>query len=190
MPRYHTKQNENYYTINRNLSKILSLFACSKVPFPPPPTAPCHLPTSTISPLSHTLQLPLLLLNFPFYSHNPSPLPLIYHCQRDSITHPPSFTNWAYMSGLSKVASCWHKSAPTWLVSASYSAWYFFMDGLFKWNISGLAANFDNSAVYFKTFWQPWHEGVPAPSQYNSCNCHYHCWHYITTTTSVYLITW
>ena len=26
----------------------------------------------------------------------------------------------------------------------------------FKQNIPGLAAYFDNSAVYFKTFWQPW----------------------------------
>ena len=55
---------------------------------PPPPTAPSHLPTSTISPLSHTLQLPNLPLNYHFYSHNPSPH-LIYHCQSDSITHPP-----------------------------------------------------------------------------------------------------
>ena len=26
----------------------------------------------------------------------------------------------------------------------------------FKLNIPGLAIYFDNSAVYFKTFWQPW----------------------------------
>ena len=31
--------------------------------------------------------------------------------------------------GLSKVAGCWRKSPPTWLVSAGYSAWYFFTDG-------------------------------------------------------------
>ena len=34
-------------------------------------------------------------------------------------------------SGLSKVASSWQKSPPTWLVSASYSAWHFFMDDVF-----------------------------------------------------------
>ena len=32
---------------------------------------------------------------------------------------------------LSKVASCRRKSLPTWLVSASYSAWHFFTDGVF-----------------------------------------------------------
>ena len=34
-------------------------------------------------------------------------------------------------SGLSKVAGCRWKSPPTWLVSAGYSAWHFFMDGIF-----------------------------------------------------------
>ena len=34
-------------------------------------------------------------------------------------------------SALSKVASCWWKSLPTWAVSAGYSAWHFFMDGVF-----------------------------------------------------------
>ena len=34
-------------------------------------------------------------------------------------------------SALSKVASCWWKSLPAWLVSAGYSAWHFFMDGVF-----------------------------------------------------------
>ena len=29
-------------------------------------------------------------------------------------------------SVLSKVVGCWQKSPPTWLVSASYSAWHFF----------------------------------------------------------------
>ena len=52
---------------------------------------------------------------------------------------------------LSKVAA-----AATWLVPASYSAWHFFADDILKENIPGLAAYFDNSAVYFKTFWQPW----------------------------------
>ena len=35
-------------------------------------------------------------------------------------------------AGLSKVAGYWRKSPPTWLVSAGYSAWYFFTDGFFK----------------------------------------------------------
>ena len=50
MPRYHTKENKNcmYYTINRNLGKILSLFTCSEVL-----SAPSHLPAFTTSPLSH-----------------------------------------------------------------------------------------------------------------------------------------
>ena len=34
-------------------------------------------------------------------------------------------------SGLSKVAGCQQKSPSTWLVSASYSASHFFMDGHF-----------------------------------------------------------
>ena len=73
MPRYHTKQNENYYTINRNLSKILSLFACSKVPFPPPQLPPVisllplflpsripynSLSSSSTSPFTPTTLLP------------------------------------------------------------------------------------------------------------------------------------
>ena len=28
--------------------------------------------------------------------------------------------------------------------------------GFFNYNIPGLGAYFDNSAVYFKTFWHPW----------------------------------
>ena len=34
-------------------------------------------------------------------------------------------------AGLSKVAGCQRKWLPTWLVSASYSAWHFFTDGVF-----------------------------------------------------------
>ena len=34
--------------------------------------------------------------------------------------------------GLSKVASCRRKLSPTWLVSAGYSAWHFFTDGVFQ----------------------------------------------------------
>ena len=88
MPRYHTKENKNcmYYTINRNLGKILSLFTCSEVL-----SAPSHLPAFTTSPLSHgcptapppppptTTFTPTTLL----------PPSLIYHCQSNSITHPP-----------------------------------------------------------------------------------------------------
>ena len=33
--------------------------------------------------------------------------------------------------GLLTVAGCWWKSPPTWLVSAGYSAWHFFTDGVF-----------------------------------------------------------
>ena len=53
--------------------------------------------------------------------------------------------------GLSEVASCEQKSPPTWLISAGYSAWHFFLK-----NIPGLATYFDDSAVYFKPFCQPW----------------------------------
>ena len=61
--------------------------------------------------------------------------------------------NAAIPAGLSKVASCQQKSPPTWLVLAGYPAWHFFTDGIFfKKKIPGLAAYFDNSAVYFKTF--------------------------------------
>ena len=59
-------------------------------------------------------------------------------------------------AGLSKVAGCRQISPPTQLVSADYSAWHFFMDGIvlkkYPWT---QAAYFDNSVVYFKTFWQP-----------------------------------
>ena len=34
-------------------------------------------------------------------------------------------------SGLSKVAGCWQKSPPPWLVPTSYSAWHFITDGVF-----------------------------------------------------------
>ena len=33
-------------------------------------------------------------------------------------------------AGLSRVASCWWKLPLTWLVTASYSAWHFFTDGI------------------------------------------------------------
>ena len=56
------------------------------------------------------------------------------------------------ITGLSKVAGCQRKSPPTWLVSSGYSAWHFFIDDVFKIKYPELAAYFDNSAVYFKTF--------------------------------------
>ena len=88
MPRYHTKENKNcmYYTINRNLGKILSLFTCSEVL-----SAPFHLPAFTTSPLSHGCPTapPPPPPNYNFHSHYPSPPSLIYHCQSNSITHPP-----------------------------------------------------------------------------------------------------
>ena len=88
MPRYHTKENKNcmYYTINRNLGKILSLFTCSEVL-----SAPFHLPAFTTSPLSHGYPTapPPPPPNYNFHSHYPSPPSLIYHCQSNSITHPP-----------------------------------------------------------------------------------------------------
>ena len=50
-------------------------------------------------------------------------------------------------SGLSKQAGCWGKSPSTWLLSAGYSAWHFFVDGclsslLAAWNVSQEKWNF------------------------------------------------
>ena len=46
--------------------------------------------------------------------------------------HTYTHTNeWDFGSGLSKVSGCRWKSPPTWLVSAGYSAWHFFMDDVF-----------------------------------------------------------
>ena len=55
-------------------------------------------------------------------------------------------------SGLSKVAGCQRKSPPTWLVSAGFSAWHFFMDDVFEikypwtgglfWQLGHLLQNF------------------------------------------------
>ena len=36
-----------------------------------------------------------------------------------------------HSAGLSKLAGCWRKSPPTWLVSTGYSAWHFITDGVF-----------------------------------------------------------
>ena len=90
-PRYHTKQNENYYTISRNLSKIFNLFTCSEVPFPPPP--PLLLPP-LISLLPVLLPSPMPY-NSPFSppttNFTPTTLlsPVTYHCQSESITNSP-----------------------------------------------------------------------------------------------------
>ena len=60
-------------------------------------------------------------------------------------------------AGLSKVACELLVKITAYLVSmAGYFAWHFFTDGVFYIkNISGLAAHFDNSVVYFKPFSQP-----------------------------------
>ena len=57
-----------------------------------------------------------------------------------------------------KGASCRRKSAPTWLVSTGYSAWHFFMDGVFTikypwtgrllWQLSRLLQNFLTTLVW------------------------------------------
>ena len=39
--------------------------------------------------------------------------------------------NHSLQAGFSKVAGCRRKLLPTWLVSAGYSAWHFFMGGFF-----------------------------------------------------------
>ena len=59
MPRYHTKENKNcmYYTINRNLGKILSLFHLALKSYLPPSISLLSLLLP--SPMD-ALQLPLL----------------------------------------------------------------------------------------------------------------------------------
>ena len=66
-----------------------------------------------------------------------------------------------HIPGLSKVASCLWKSPPTWLVSAGYSVWHFFTDSVFwiKYPWTGRLLS-QLSAVYFKTFWQPWNTHI------------------------------
>ena len=63
---------------------------------------------------------------------------------------------WLTVSGSSKVASCQRKLPPTWLVQPATLLGISLQIVLLKWNIRGLAADYDNSAVYFKTFWQPY----------------------------------
>ena len=59
--------------------------------------------------------------------------------------------------GLSKGAGCRRKSWPTWLVSAGYSDWHFFTDGIFlnKISLDWPLTLTTQLAVCFKTFWQP-----------------------------------
>ena len=45
--------------------------------------------------------------------------------------HKKHVCNAVIPAGLSRVAGCWQKSLPTWLVSAGYSAWNFVTDGIF-----------------------------------------------------------
>ena len=47
------------------------------------------------------------------------------------LTHEQMMSLEGGKSGLSIVAGCQQKLLPTWLVSASYSAWYFFTDGIY-----------------------------------------------------------
>ena len=68
-------------------------------------------------------------------------------------------------TGLSKVASCRRKSPPTWSVSAGYSVWHFFTDGIFlnktslDWpltlttqpSISKLSDNPDHESLVWKS---------------------------------------
>ena len=54
------------------------------------------------------------------------------HLQRQSKLYVISIIGrCSHDTGLSKVAGCWRKSLPTLLVLAGYSAWHFFMDGVF-----------------------------------------------------------
>ena len=52
-------------------------------------------------------------------------------CPVNLVTKQAVLCQLGFWAGLTKVAGCWRKSPPTWLVSAGYSAWYFFMDGVF-----------------------------------------------------------
>ena len=56
-------------------------------------------------------------------------------------------------AGLSKVAGCRWKSPPSWLLRPA-TLLSISLQMAFKKNIPGLGAYFDNSAVYFKSFWQ------------------------------------
>ena len=69
--------------------------------------------------------------------HNPNGIQLYSHTPIGVVNTvlgcSSGFTcTWLTVSESSKVASCWRKLRPTWLVLASYSAWYFFTDGGFE----------------------------------------------------------
>ena len=60
-------------------------------------------------------------------SMDPDSISLAY---RISVSKSLIFKTYHY-AGLSKEAGCQRKSPPIWLVSAGYSAWHFFTDGVF-----------------------------------------------------------
>ena len=71
--------------------------------------------------------------------------------------------NYCQVSGLSKVAGCRRKLPPTWSVSAGYSAWHFFTDGVFlnKISLDWLTGWLNKISLWqlsrlFQKFWQPW----------------------------------
>ena len=77
-------------------------------------------------------------------------------------------------SGLSKVSGCQRKSPPTWLVSAGYSSWHFFTDGVFQmkypwtgrllWQLSCLLQNFLTSLlIIMDSFLHPWEKPLHFP---------------------------
>ena len=65
-------------------------------------------------------------------------------------------------AGLSKVAGCRQKLPPTWLVLAGYSAWHFFMEGIFSikypwtghllWQLSHLLQNVLKTLAQFNLY--------------------------------------
>ena len=63
---------------------------------------------------------------------------------------------WFVELGLKGLNSCRAKIASICLVLAGYSAWHFFTDGISQIKYHWAGHFFDNSAIYFKTFWQPW----------------------------------
>ena len=95
--------------------------------------------------------------------HNPNGIQLYSHTPIGVVNTvlgcSSGFTcTWLTVSESSKVASCWWKLRPTWLVLASYSAWYFFTDGGFEtkypltgrllWQLSRLLQNFLTTLLY------------------------------------------
>ena len=64
--------------------------------------------------------------------------------------------NYCQVSGLSKVARCRPKLPPTWSVSAGYSAWHFFTDGVFLIKYPWTGRLLWQPSCLFQKFWQPW----------------------------------